>query len=149
MSDSSPTQTPVPDLEFGMQFTSSRKGAQLARRVAVRRLAEWGYGTDAPAVIIGELVANAVTHGWVAGRDFHLRLAVCDVMLRIEVADACGEVQPERQKPSDEAECGRGLMLIAGLAAKWGVADRIVGKTVWAEVPLECGGEPNPLGLWD
>jgi hypothetical protein len=84
----------------------------------------------------------------VAGRDFHLRLAVCDVMLRIEVADACGEVQPECQKPSDEAECGRGLMLIAELTAEWGVADRIVGKTVWAEVALELCGEPDP-GLWD
>lgn len=35
-----------------------------------------------------------------------------------------------------EEEGGRGLILVRVLARTWGVAERDVGKTVWAELPL-------------
>lgn len=64
-----------------MQFTSSPRGARLARRLAAVRLAEWGFPEEGDVsqtavLLVGELTANAVRHGHVPGRDFGLRLAV-------------------------------------------------------------------------
>jgi anti-sigma regulatory factor (Ser/Thr protein kinase) len=124
-----------------MQFTSSGKGAQLARRVAVRRLREWGYATDTPALLIGELTANAVEHCHAPGRDFRLQLTVRpDATLRIEVSDACTDHHPELVKPPDDAESGRGMLLIDALSTAWGSHARApeagIGKTVWCERAL-------------
>lgn len=68
-----------PGPTFGMRFTSTPRGARLARRLAAVRLDAWGipYGTaphDAVVLIVAELAANAVSHGHVPGRDSHLRL---------------------------------------------------------------------------
>ncbi|CDR12035.1 ATP-binding protein [Streptomyces iranensis] len=135
-----------------MFFTSSRHGARLARRIVVRRLEEWGIPRDSDAsqslaLIAGELAANAVSHGHVPGRRFHLRLSVqpppdpdgrrAPVSARIEVSDARDERRPVvREHGDDDAEGGRGLLLVDALASKWGVAERGVGKTVWCEYAL-------------
>ncbi|MEU2689879.1 ATP-binding protein [Streptomyces hygroscopicus] len=140
---------------FEMFFTSSRHGARLARRLVVRRLEEWGIPRDGDAsqhlaLIAGELAANAVSHGHVPGRYFHLRLSVqpppgrdgcrAPVSARIEVSDARDELRPVLRDRDDEAECGRGLLLVDALASKWGVAERSVGKTVWCEYALAPAG---------
>ncbi|WP_354671118.1 hypothetical protein [Streptomyces sp. ZSW22] len=62
-----------------MCFTSTPRGARLARRLVSHRLDQWGYVYDSAAnetltLIAAELAANAVRHGHVPGRDFHLRL---------------------------------------------------------------------------
>ncbi|MFB0620907.1 ATP-binding protein [Streptomyces sp. AGS-58] len=136
------------------QFVSTPRGAQLARRLAVRQMAEWGYppASDASctvALVVGELAANAVRHGRVPGRDFGLRLILdaATGLVRIEVADAASAKRPPASPPSSypEGESGRGLLLVDVLAARWGSAPRHpVGKTVWAEVPVEV---PMPRGL--
>lgn len=83
---------------------------------------------------MAELAANAVVHGYVPGRDFELRLkALGGDGVRIEVSDARGERRPEMREEQAGAEAGHGLRLVEALAAKWGVAERVVGKTVWAE----------------
>ncbi|MFJ1549089.1 ATP-binding protein [Streptomyces sp. NPDC088246] len=125
--------------EFVQRFSATRRGARLARRLAVHQLDEWGvpYGSelsDDAAVIVSELAANAVLHGLVAGRDFELRLVALAGTLRIEVSDARGERGPEPQPLRPGAESGYGLRLVEALAASWGVKDRGVGKTVWAEL---------------
>jgi hypothetical protein len=132
---------------FAEQFTSSPRGAQLARRLAVRRMEEWGHppASDvscAVALVVGELTANAVQHGRVPGRDFGLRLTLDAAagLVRIEVADAASTKRPPTAPPSShpEGESGRGLLLVDVLALRWGSAPRHpVGKTVWAEVPVE------------
>ncbi|WP_328468305.1 ATP-binding protein [Streptomyces sp. NBC_00448] len=136
---------------FTRRLPSGRHGARLARRLALSRLAEWGVpgdGESADAVasvasVVAELAANAVTHGRVPGRDFELRLGWDPGagVVRIEVSDACGERRPvlARVRPGDEAESGRGLLLVQALARAWGVSSREVGKTVWAEVALDEG----------
>jgi len=133
---------PLPSIRraFAVSYPSDRQGARLARRVAGLRLAAWGYESDAPALLIGELVANAVTHCHGAGPEFTLRLDIEAGILRIAVTDACGDHRPVRRAPSDEAESGRGLLLVETLATAWGVEDRDDGgrgKTVWAEYLLE------------
>ncbi|WP_236576474.1 ATP-binding protein [Streptomyces sp. HF10] len=125
--------------EFAMRFTSTPRGARLARRLVSLRLDEWGHPYDgrvneAVTLIAAEFVANAVRHGRVPGRDFHLRLAEEDGVVRLEVSDTRGERLPEPRVPCGEG--GRGLILVEALADTWGVAPRQPGKTVWAEVRL-------------
>jgi len=132
--------------EFVQRFSSTPRGARLARRLAVHQLDEWGvpYGSelsDDVAVIVAELAANAVVHGHVPGRDFELRLMASADGLRVEVSDARAERRPERCAPETGAETGHGLHLVEALAEKWGVAERVVGKTVWAECGKR-GGHP-------
>nr|WP_312866455.1 ATP-binding protein [Streptomyces boluensis] len=79
--------------------------------------------------MVAELAVNAVTHGRVPGRDFELVLLWQGELLRIEVADACGERRPEVG-----GAVGHGLRLVAALADAWGVRGREIGKIVWAEV---------------
>jgi anti-sigma regulatory factor (Ser/Thr protein kinase) len=124
--------------EFVQRFSATRRGARLARRLAAHQLDEWGvpYGSelsDDVAVIVSELAANAVLHGLVPGRDFELRITVLADTLRIEVSDAKGERGPEVRPSRPGAESGFGLHLVGALATSWGVKDRDVGKTVWAE----------------
>ncbi|MEU1019758.1 ATP-binding protein [Streptomyces sp. NPDC005898] len=130
---------PAPAHEFAMRFTSTPRGARLARRLVSHRLHEWGYaydsaGNEAVTLIAAELTANAVQHGHVPGRDFHLRLTESAGTLRVEVSDTRGERLPELRAPGGES--GRGLLLVEALADRWGVALRHPGKTVWARVRL-------------
>ncbi|PZT72396.1 MULTISPECIES: ATP-binding protein [unclassified Streptomyces] len=126
--------------EFVQRFSASRRGARLARRLAVQQLDAWGvpYGSelsDDVAAVVAELAANAVLHGRVTGRDFELRvLPEAAGGFRVEVSDARGERRPELCAGGPDAESGYGLRLVAALAAEWGVADRVIGKTVWARV---------------
>ncbi|MFG2130789.1 ATP-binding protein [Streptomyces sp. NPDC048751] len=143
------TTTPGDELHsFAEQFVSSPRGARLARRLAVRRMEEWGHppasdASCAVALVVGELAANAVQHGRVAGREFGLRLALDAAvgLVRIEVADAATAKRPPTAPPSSypEGESGRGLLLVDALAVRWGAAPRRpVGKTVWAEVSVNA-----------
>lgn len=129
--------------EFAMRFTSTPRGARLARRLVSHRLDQWGYGYDSVAnetmtLIAAELAANAVQHGHVPGRDFHLRLTATPDALRVEVTDTRTERVPPRSvhMASGDAESGRGLLLVTRLATRWGAASRPAapGKTVWAEL---------------
>ncbi|MGW9115628.1 ATP-binding protein [Streptomyces sp. NPDC055663] len=125
--------------EFVQRFSATRRGARLARRLAVHQLDAWGvpYGSELSgdvALIVSELAANAVLHGLVPGRDFELRLVALVDTLRIEVSDARGERGPEVRPSGPGAESGYGLHLVGALTTAWGVKDRVVGKTVWAEL---------------
>ncbi|MER5767591.1 ATP-binding protein [Streptomyces sp. NPDC001985] len=134
-------RTPTRTVEFTQRFPATRKCAQLARLLAVHALDGWGVpcGTDpsdAAAHIVAELTANAVTHARLPGREFELRLTLTPDTLRIEVSDARAERAPVPRDPSPDAESGRGLFLVEALASSWGTKDRVVGKTVWADVSL-------------
>ncbi|MFD5416008.1 ATP-binding protein [Streptomyces nojiriensis] len=120
------------------RFSSTRRGARLARHLALIQLHGWGIPLDSErsqtaALVIAELAANAVTHGRIPGRDFELRLELTDGTLRVAVADARGEGRP-RVRQSTDGVGGHGLRLIEALSVKWGVEDRPTGKTVWAEL---------------
>lgn len=140
----------APAHTFAMRFTSTPRGARLARHLVAVRLDAWGvpYGTDpheAIVLITAELAANAVRHGHVPGRDFRLRLhdlrtaAPDGRTIRVEVTDTRGERLPRPPVAPEDApgaeEAGRGLLLVAHLAARWGRHPRPdgPGKTVWAE----------------
>ncbi|MHB9862265.1 ATP-binding protein [Streptomyces sp. YIM S03343] len=136
------------DRTFEMRFTSTPRGARLARRLAALRLDEWGvrYGTephDDIVLIVGELASNAVLHGHVPGRDFRVRLCVepRSGTVRVEVTDTRAERLPRRSGTPEVVgteDSGRGLLLVSGLATRWDWRPRPdgPGKTVWAEYPL-------------
>ncbi|MFD7942720.1 ATP-binding protein, partial [Streptomyces sp. NPDC059744] len=110
---------------FTMRFSSTPRGARLARRLAGERLEAWGipYGSDGHDVltlIVAELSANAVRHGRVPGRDFRLRLSAEGAALRVEVTDSRGESIPALAEPSNELDGGRGLLLVGALTDRWG-----------------------------
>ncbi|MFD6922014.1 ATP-binding protein [Streptomyces sp. NPDC059944] len=126
--------------EFSQRLSSTRRGARLARRLAVQQLHDWGvpHGSDLSdlvAQVVAELAANAVTHGHVPGRDVELRLRLAaDGTVRVGVADARGDRRPVAPGAGADAESGRGLRIVAALSSAWGTEDRQVGKTVWAEL---------------
>ncbi|WP_030197528.1 ATP-binding protein [Streptomyces sp. NRRL S-87] len=121
-------------LLFSVQLSSTPRGARLARLLAVEQLRSWGLPLEAPAHIVAELAANAITHGRVPGRDFQLGLAVYADTLRIEVADTRADRLPAEGGP------GLGLVLVRELSDRWGVtlgpAPR---KTVWVELAVRTG----------
>ncbi|MFD3310355.1 ATP-binding protein [Streptomyces sp. NPDC058694] len=133
----------VPDTvrTFTQLFSCTPRGARLARRLVANRMDVWGFAYDSEAsesvtLVVAELAANAVRHGRVRGRDFRVRLVLRDEadVVRVEVADGRTERRPVLQEPSDEG--GRGLLIVAALAEKWGT-DLCLGgtyKVVWAEV---------------
>ncbi|QHC25161.1 ATP-binding protein [Streptomyces sp. GS7] len=150
-------ETPAGIGEFAMRYTSTPRGARLARRLTSHRLDEWGHPYDGEinvsvTAIAGELAANAVRHGHVPGRDFALRLTVSAaagetgaLRFRVEVSDTRSERLPTVTSGGGAgagadgcgglAERGRGLLIVGCLAAGWGVVPQPggPGKTVWAE----------------
>ncbi|MFF3285698.1 ATP-binding protein [Streptomyces sp. NPDC003023] len=143
-----PGHAPTPVRTFAQRFSATRRGARLARLLAAHQLAAWGHphGTglhDTVTLVVAELAANAVLHGRVPGRDFALRLAddIARGVIRIEVSDT-HLAQPARSLPGPDADHGRGLLLVAALATRWGVDHRLgPGKTVWAECTLPTAAE--------
>lgn len=126
-----------------MCFTSTPRGARLARRLVSHRLNDWGHPYTTPinetlTLITAELTANAVQHGHVPGRDFHLNLALAEHVFRIEVTDTRAEKEPPSSAPplDPTSESGRGLHLVTALADDWGITPRPAapGKTIWAEL---------------
>jgi anti-sigma regulatory factor (Ser/Thr protein kinase) len=126
---------------FAQQLSSTRRGARLARLLAMERLTAWEMAPGAverAEHVVAELVSNAALHGRVQGRDFLLALTLDNAAgtLRIAVSDTRGEsrpaIPPER---AADAESGRGLLLVDALADRWGTDPRPPsGKTVWAEI---------------
>ncbi|MFJ8072785.1 ATP-binding protein [Streptomyces sp. NPDC096176] len=140
-----PALVPAPVRQFTVLLSATRRGARLARRLTVAHLADWGLPYGEAAQIVGELAANAVTHGLVPGRDFRLGLSLGpNGALRIEVTDACGERLPEPASPGGDAVSGRGLLLVSALADRWGVVQGPAPcKTVWAEMARLAPVEPE------
>jgi anti-sigma regulatory factor (Ser/Thr protein kinase) len=83
------------------------------------------------AVIVSELVTNAVEHG--AGA-----VEVCvrgwEDGLCVEVTTALTPGRPARLDPSPATSTGRGLSLVEALSRRWGHTDHGQRRTVWALV---------------
>ncbi|WP_405809915.1 ATP-binding protein [Streptomyces sp. NBC_01520] len=136
------TEHSAPTRQFTVLLSPTRRGARFARLLAAAQLGDWGLATEPAANTVAELAANAAVHGRVPGRDFRLGLAVHrDALLRIEVTDTLGDrlspVPGAVEMPADDAESGRGLLIVGAFADRWGIevgpAPR---KTVWAELDL-------------
>jgi anti-sigma regulatory factor (Ser/Thr protein kinase) len=115
-------------------------------RTAVRRaLAAWGMAelTCDAELLVSELVTNAVEHADGPSIGFALRPeadATGYAALICEVSDS-SPVRPLPQAPADGAERGRGLAIVAALAATSGVRASPDGKTAWFTLALSGRAE--------
>ena len=116
-------------------YRRDRRSVRLARDFTRETLIDWGTPerTDDVLLCVSELTTNALLHGVPPGRGFLLQLALATGgVLRVEVHDSgTGEIRTPDAGP--EAEEGRGLLIVAGVADRWGVGERCPGKSVWCE----------------
>ncbi|WP_371678092.1 ATP-binding protein [Streptomyces sp. NBC_01276] len=126
---------------FAVLLPATPRGARQARLLAVGQVLAWGLDGGPVGLVVGELAANAVTHGRVPGRDFQVALGLAGRVLRIEVVDARGDRIPCARDADPGSEGGRGLVLVAAVADRWGVEEGAAPcKAVWAELDLPGGG---------
>ncbi|MFE5834953.1 SpoIIE family protein phosphatase [Streptomyces sp. NPDC056508] len=111
-----------------------------AARAFVRdTLQGWGHPelVDDAVVLTSELVTNAVVHAGTAADVLCLR---SDDSIRVEVSDRYPEreipVQSGRTLVAPDRENGRGLLLCAALAHRWGVDYSPTRKHVWFHLDL-------------
>lgn len=126
---------PAPVPEAVLDLPQDLGSVRSARRFVKEVLIQWDLAPmlDDALLVVSELAANAITH---AGSDYRVRLTATPRSLRIEVRDG-GEGTPEPQPQSMTNEHGRGLLMVAAIAASWGI-ERSDGrrKLVWAELAL-------------
>ncbi|WP_149204548.1 SpoIIE family protein phosphatase [Actinotalea subterranea] len=108
-----------------------------ARHAVVRTCAAWGIERpQAAELVVSEMVANAVLHGW---GHVVLRLFDTGEGLRIEVEDA-NPAPPVTTDGHPGRVGGYGMQIVERLA-DWGWRPSGGGKLVWAKV------HPSPFGL--
>ncbi len=107
-----------------------------ARRLAEHQLSAWGLEdlSFTTELIVSELVTNAVRYG---SPPIRLRM-IRDRSLMCEVSDG-SSTAPHLRNARSIDEGGRGLALVAQLAARWGTRFGRRGKTIWSEQELDGG----------
>jgi len=125
----------------GCPLSRGPQSARAARRLTRNTLSDWGLSTLAEdaETIVGEFVANAVTHAADAAPDCRpspenlgLRLLQRSGEVICAVLDP-SDVAPVLKEPASVEESGRGLQMVDALSDVWGwspLAGR--GKAVWA-----------------
>lgn len=105
-----------------------------ARDKVSRRLEEWGLNevVFTAELVVSELVTNAIRYGT---PPVQLRL-IRDAVLICEVSDG-SSTAPHMRRARMFDEGGRGLLLVAQFAERWGTRHRAGGKSIWAEIGLQ------------
>jgi anti-sigma regulatory factor (Ser/Thr protein kinase) len=91
---------------------------------------------DVATLLVDELFANSIRHSGsgAPGETVTVAVKTADDVIRVEVTDLSGPGVPRPRPSGSEAEDGRGLDLVARLAARWGWRRR-GGRTVtWFEL---------------
>jgi anti-sigma regulatory factor (Ser/Thr protein kinase) len=123
------TQPPLARLEVDAAPGEVRR-ARVFARDTLRAWQEPEGLADAAQLAVSELVTNAVRYG---AAPLIVQLSRHDDGIVVEVADD-GAGTPRRRwlRPYDDA--GRGLVVVAGVAAAWGARSRGKGKVVWCRL---------------
>lgn len=117
-----------------------------ARRLTRARLTGWSVcedTCDSAALIVSELVTNAIVH---TASD----VVVCELhdgeeLVRIAVRDqGCAPGEPKPSPQRGEEEHGRGLLLVDALCHAWGAQEHGPGLLVWAELPRKADTPRDP-----
>ncbi len=125
----------VLELRLPRTSPSARRARQGVRDVA----AAHDVDGSAAELLVSELVGNAVRHGGARGDNdaVVLRVAVEREVLRVELDDCSEDLPGAPADPGQGAESGRGLLLVAELATRWGAHALGGGKRVWFEIACE------------
>ncbi|MFD9339450.1 ATP-binding protein [Streptomyces sp. NPDC060028] len=131
---------PVDQVEVVRRWRREARCVPLARAELRKTLADWGLSDleHDGLLVVSELVGNAVRHAVVPrDREIETRYVRLPDGVRIEVHDACA-LRPEAGVPEVDADGGRGLFLVAAVADRWAVGERVgPGKRVWAELSVK------------
>jgi anti-sigma regulatory factor (Ser/Thr protein kinase) len=113
-----------------VRLTASPAAAGEARSQVLTAIRDWGIPVDQDAAVLltSELVTNAIAHE--AGGTITLGIRCLRGRLRVDVYDTSRSFPVVSVAPGD-AETGRGLMLVATLAAEWGFYRTPAGKAVY------------------
>ncbi|MFE1476012.1 ATP-binding protein [Streptomyces cyaneofuscatus] len=135
------TSAPAPEpvlREDRVDYTPTARSVSLSRHRAARLVLQWGHPGMAgdAALVVSELATNALLHGAIRGRLFRVHLTLTEFVLRVAVSDPRGERLPCLRRPDNDDCYGRGLLIVAQLADRWGVEPRTVGKSVFAELSV-------------
>ncbi len=126
----------------GPQIRESVTVAGRAERARVARAFVGGVlgpghpcGADA-ALLVSELFGNSVRHSrsGAAGGTVTVAVSAGDGLVRVEVTDRSGPEVPKLYSAGRDAEGGRGLQLVAGLAARWGWRQHGERTVTWFEL---------------
>ncbi|WP_432064920.1 SpoIIE family protein phosphatase [Streptomyces sp. C10-9-1] len=124
------TRTLAPELVATWELAAEATAPSRARQLTAERLAAWGLEELAftTELIVSELVTNAYRYagGPVTLRLIHHHRLIC------EVGDP-SSTSPHLRRARTTDEGGRGLLLVAQLAERWGTRHSRGGKTVWTE----------------
>ena len=91
---------------------------------------------EVAVLLVSEISGNSIRHSGSGAPGETVTVAVIagDSIVRVEVTDRAGPGTPDLRPADHDAEVGRGLQLVAGLAARWGWRRR-GGRTVtWFEL---------------
>jgi len=116
-----------------LRLRSSQLAPGSARRRVRRAVTDAGHAdlADTAEVLTSELVTNAVAH---TGSDSVDVSVETDGVVRVTVSDASHDAALPREASPEETS-GRGLSMVAALAARWGIEfHRDDGKSVWFEL---------------
>ncbi|MFI6896118.1 ATP-binding protein [Streptomyces sp. NPDC050256] len=118
-----------------LPFSAEAEELASLRRVVRLHLDLWGLSSMAYAaqVCVTELTSNVIKHVG-AGTSACLAVSMSGGCLRIEVSDSDGERLPTLVRAANLDEQGRGMQLVEGVAARWGVIVRGASKTTWCEL---------------
>jgi anti-sigma regulatory factor (Ser/Thr protein kinase) len=120
-----------------VRLNATPAAAAAARRRVRAVIRAWDLAVDPDIAVLltSELVTNAIAHERSGTVTLHVSSA--GGQLRVEVLDTCPHLpvlaNAAAEAPAD-AETGRGLMLVATLAASWGCDRAPAGKAVWFEL---------------
>lgn len=91
---------------------------------------------DMAILLVSEIFGNSVRHSGsgAAGETVTVAVRAEDGTVRIEVTDRAGPGTPELRPASRDAEGGRGLQLVADLAARWGMRRHGGRLVTWFEL---------------
>ncbi len=117
-------------------------GSVGAARRFVEKLGRGHPDSPVAALLTSELATNAVVH---ARTPFEVTASVTDLGVRVEVSDGSDVVPDPAMLPGPFDERGRGLVLVAALAAAWGCEPTAGGKVVWFETGRRAS-VPGPAG---
>ncbi|WP_406724025.1 ATP-binding protein [Streptomyces sp. GD-15H] len=131
------TLSPARSLTWSLPCTADAPAR--ARQITRRLLHDWGLTgeyTCRTEVVVAELVGNALTHArpgvrvtWRLVRDTE------QPAVRVEVTDG-GPTRSPADTDRDTDEHGRGRLIVASLASRWGTYRRPDrhGRTYWAQI---------------
>ena len=125
----------------GCPLSRGPQSARMARRLTRNTLREWGLAflAEDAETIVGEFVANAITHAAAApperrptAENLGLRLLRRTGEVICAVLDP-SDVAPVLKEPGCVEEAGRGLQMVDALSDVWGWSPMTGrGKAVWA-----------------